>query len=269
MQNKKRNGFTLTELIVVIAIIGILLAVLIPLLTGYIGKAQVSNDTRLVRNLNAALADDSALNLYGAKHENMTEALKAAEAEGYDLGKINASKRDNEILWDGANDVFVYLKADGTLEYIPNSVEESKQLKNKDSIDLWRIQDVKGTLDAVSGKTVANLTGNNSVYAKSCDAQVVNTSAGFDAGKVESIETVMYDRSSVTNPALGQTVVIRTNGGTLTINAENDEVTHYGQVDYVDIIAVKPASYEERGTTSLIKVAFTSQRQVMYSQKLK
>ena len=49
-------------------------------------------------------------------------------------------------------------------------------------------------------------------------------------------------------------VVIRTNGGTLTINAPQDEVAHYGKADYVDIIAVKPSSYEENGTVSLVKV---------------
>ena len=40
LENKK--GFTLTELIVVIVIIGILAAVLIPTLTGYIKKANIS-----------------------------------------------------------------------------------------------------------------------------------------------------------------------------------------------------------------------------------
>lgn len=51
MKRNNKKGFTLTEMIVVIAIIGILAGVLIPTITGYIKKARLSNDQQIAATM--------------------------------------------------------------------------------------------------------------------------------------------------------------------------------------------------------------------------
>lgn len=51
-----REGFTLVELIVVIAILGILAAVAVPAYSGYVEKAKEAGDTQIVSAMNTAVA---------------------------------------------------------------------------------------------------------------------------------------------------------------------------------------------------------------------
>jgi len=234
MNKQTKRGFTVVELVVVIAIIAILAAVLIPTFSNLIKRANISRDTQLIRNLNTALVADSAKN---GKHTTMQSALDAAELFGYDVAKINASATDNEILWDGKNDVFCYFNADSTeenkIEYIP----EFPGTEGADPVDYFIIS--------------KDIDDNYSTYYTGT-AATITTDKGFDAGK-SSVANITYDRSSATE---GQTVVIRTNSAntTLTINAEHDTVNHYGNVGKVDAQKIDMNCYNEYGTAAYVKV---------------
>ncbi|MDD7506960.1 MAG: type II secretion system protein [Clostridiales bacterium] len=226
MKKNNKKGFTIVELVIVIAVIAILAAVLIPTFSSVIKKAKVNNDIQLVRNLNTALATDNK------KHETMQDALDAAAEFGYDVAKINnTSVEENEILWDSVNDVFCYLK-DGALEYVPNSATTVLAVND---YRLWKISD---TVDETY-----------STYYYKGSATTINTSKGFDAGTTTGITEIKYVNNA--EGATAQNVVIRTNGGTLTVDADSDVVTHYNNVDKVIIQNIASESYHEAGNVAV------------------
>ena len=64
MKKMNKKGFTIVELVIVIAVIAILAAILVPVISNLINRAHVTKDTQLVRNLNTSLAMDTV-----EKHE--------------------------------------------------------------------------------------------------------------------------------------------------------------------------------------------------------
>ncbi|MBQ7444653.1 MAG: prepilin-type N-terminal cleavage/methylation domain-containing protein [Clostridia bacterium] len=243
MNNKK--AFTVVELVIVIAIIAILAAVLIPTFASMVRSANVSADTQLIKNLNTSLRAD----LPDGKHPTMHDALKAAEAFGYDVDKINASAVGNEILWDQRNDVFCYVKGEEVI-YIPESVQPSDRISDVDSCELWKIYNAKSGAvpaagDPTNPQTNSIYLGPDANYSSALDNNgIFNVTVGIDVGNQPAISSIKYENN--TND--GKSVVIRTNGGTLTVNAPNDTVSHYGFATVVNVNDVDDNCYNENGT---------------------
>ncbi len=77
MKNLKKKGFTIVELVIVIAVIAVLAAVLIPTFVNLTKKANMSSDQQAVRHMNTLLAMDET------KPTNADEVVEILLENGY------------------------------------------------------------------------------------------------------------------------------------------------------------------------------------------
>ncbi len=225
MTNSKKRGFTIIELVIVIAVIAILAGVLIPTFVSVIKKANVSSDTALVRNINEALAAEDVTD----KPTTMYQALKVAKEYGFSVEKLTP-RSSGEIVWNSTSNRFALVE-DGKVVYSANG----EQIPNDATV--WKIAHEEKGLDAKYSNYLA--------YEVAAETTLTVTS-GLDVGENTGVN-VIYNGT--------QNVTIRTNGGTLEINAENSEVAHYGAADFTNIVAVKENSYHEFGVSAYVSIA--------------
>ena len=217
---KSKKGFTIVELVIVIAVIAVLAAVLIPTFISLTAKANKASDESLVTSLNKALAIEEV----DHKVNNMHDAVESLKREGY-LASALVTKSDQKLLYDLDTNRFL--------------LEEDKE-SGKADYKYWTIA------DAYDADNQAY-----SIYASDNfqTTNIANLKVGFDAGDSNVVESISY-----VGRTEAQDVFIRTNGGSLTINAANDKVTHYGIANKVDIQAVASTSYVENGIVSIAKI---------------
>ena len=104
MKRNSKKGFTVVELVIVIAIIAILAAVLIPTFSNVIKKANESSDIQAMRNMNTYLAVEDA----SKGSLTITDVYKTLKAQG-----LNA--KDYKPLYDGR--LYFYDQDDNRIVY--------------------------------------------------------------------------------------------------------------------------------------------------------
>ncbi len=249
MKKLNKKAFTIVELVIVIAVIAILAAILIPTFTNVVENARQSNDTQVVRQLNNAVAIESAYN-QGKKPATMHEAVQIADAYGYRVGQIVA-KSQLSIAWDNHNKRFVLLDESqgdyGKFVFPINETSNDEGLiAEKDTINYFVVRQSVPT----EGRSALY-----SIYAspewKGGDS--ITVSVGFDAGD-QTFKSITYNHNDSNNFL---TVGIRTNSyeTALIVNAPHDTINHYDIAGSVNVIESAMASYHEYGKVPFLEVS--------------
>ena len=222
---KKKKGFTLVELLVVIAILAVLATVSVVGYMGFTKKAHESNDIGLTAQMNTILQAEEVTNKPTTPHD----AVKQLANGGVDVEKLTPTTDGYNYVYDlDTNRMF--LLDDNRAVVAPTNIEYT--------VDLNVFAFVG------SESEITNWNG-YSVYLKSnfemtSENLFADLKTGLDVGN-NTIESITYTGSS------SKEALIRTNGGTLTINAGEDSVYHYGNSGKIVITNVADKSFHENG----------------------
>ena len=231
MAKKLKRAFTITELVIVIAVVAILAAVLIPTFANIINKADESADTQVAREMNTALSVGSA----AGNPDSMAEVLDILLTEGgFDMAKVNPSSEGYLYAWERESNQILLLNGAGEVVYSNRAYNESS----------WDLNIPVGNTQTATALNV--FSGAANVYVSQ------DLTFDFDLKNTVSFE-VASGKTLTGNVTLGGTnageaSVRGTIAGTLTVNNANAEVSHYDTVNSVNLQAVAGSSYHEYGT---------------------
>lgn len=162
-----KKGFTLIELIVVIAIIGVLAAILVPTMLGYVRKSKISS------------ANSAASSVYKAINSALTEL----DEEGIDVGG------DYYLEYDGAAKTW---SAIGGKPAVFGSGTDDKLAKKVSNFfsDIVKMKEVKAAISG--GSCIALASRQDSTYNGTYPSGVV-TSDTFDTYKGDGQFETTFD----------------------------------------------------------------------------
>lgn len=232
MKASKKRGFTIIELVIVIAVIAILAAVLIPTFANIIQKANVANDVALARNMNTILIADEATN---GRSTDMYDVLIALEQGGFKLENLNPRADGNVFAWDKANNQIVYLEKGSA-----KPIFQAKEIgANKGDLYITtRKAEVFADYPGYSYYFASDIKGDITLDEGSC----------LDTGEFALNGNVIVNTKK-------DVEIHGTINGTITVDSESGKITNYSVVkEKVVIVNTAATSYHERGHVAAMEI---------------
>lgn len=213
---KARKGFTLIELIVVIAILAVLTTAAIVSYTAFIRTAEKTNAQTLAAQLNIALKTDLK------KHADMAAAVSALNDAEIDFFELTSEEDKFLFAYDATEDEFVPLD------------EDAKRFSGEEisGAGIWLAADNKEEAEKYGKICSVYLTKN---YAAEGE---ISLSYGYDAGETggEAVVNIKND---------GDEDIICRSGGDekITVNAPNATIYYYGNAENIASCSAKEVIY--------------------------
>ena len=111
---KNIKGFTIVELVIVIAVVAILAAVMIPTFSGIIKRANISSDIQTARNMGVILTSEKPTNAY--------EAVAALKKHGFE--RLHPKTKFYSFFWIQSKNIVV-LTAEGVRPIFPEEMADA------------------------------------------------------------------------------------------------------------------------------------------------
>lgn len=223
MKRNTEKGFTVVELVIVVAVIAILAAVLVPTFSKVVRNAKVSKDVSLCKNVNIALAAQEATD---GKPKRASDAIGKIFNDGFVLNRLIPVAEDCYMVYDLTNNRFALLDSEFDIVYSETEISNNLYLLTGDqnTIDKAKLNETYSFKYLIT--TNENLTLDNS----------------FDAGLIVDCNvTLKTDNTEC---------FIFTDGGNIVINAPQATITHVGNADTVTVDKVSGNSYHVQGTVN-------------------
>lgn len=190
MKTTKKKGFTLIELIVVIAIIGVLAAILVPTMLGYVRKSKLSS------------ANTTASSVYKAINSALTEL----DEEGVDIGG------DYLLTWSGS--------AWSDAAAVTTGDKFQKKVENFFA-DISKVKSAKAQI--ASGSCIALAAASDSTYTGTYPSGVVTSENYTDTKYKPGTNGVVPD--DAINEAIGKAGYEKGSDGKITKKAGTSQPT--------------------------------------------
>lgn len=241
----KRNGFTVVELVIVIAVIAVLAGVMIPVFSGVMETAHRSNDTSLVANINTILTAELVLS------DGINDAVEVQKIIKDNGLKLETKTKGQYLWYDIAKNQVVLGGLDEygiVIDGVSTKDSESAKGKYKAATSPEGFVDgylfiSEGSRDGFADKIYALRNPNGADLKKSIDDALkditaVNGTLGANLREFMTYTAVMTkDQRTV---CIGDSdkvvrVIVSSEMKTITVGAINDLVTNYPQLFVVDL----------------------------------